>query len=72
MTTMKNVLLRSTGRDLAQYREAVYRAIEGLDGYNCVRMEDFGARDWEADNFCLSRAWEQQAVRSNQGGGLDE
>ena len=52
---LKTVFLRSTGRDLADYREAAYRAIEGLDGYHCVRMEDFGARDWVSDDFCRAR-----------------
>jgi formylglycine-generating enzyme required for sulfatase activity len=50
-----NVFLSSTGRDLADYREAAYRAIEGLDSYHCVRMEDFGARDWAVDDFCRAR-----------------
>jgi hypothetical protein len=50
--------LSSTARDLAKYREAVYRAIEGLDGYHCVRMEDFGARNWEVDAFCRAKVTE--------------
>jgi hypothetical protein len=52
------VFLSSTARDLAAHREAVFKAISGMDGFQCVRMEDFGARDWEADAFC------QDAVRS--------
>jgi tetratricopeptide (TPR) repeat protein len=52
------VFLSSTARDLARYREAVYRAIEGLEGTHCVRMEDFGARDWEADDFCRAKVAE--------------
>ena len=32
--TVKTVFLSSTARDLADYREATYRAIEGLDGYH--------------------------------------
>ncbi len=52
---MRTVFLSSTGRDLRAYREAVYRAIHGLDGYHCVRMEDFGARDWQADDFCRAK-----------------
>ena len=55
MTARRQVFLSSTGRDLARYRDAVYRAVEGLDGYHCVRMEDFGARDWEADDFCRAK-----------------
>ncbi len=48
---MTTVFLSSTGRDLTAYREAVYAAIEGIDGYHCVRMEDFGARDQGAAEF---------------------
>jgi tetratricopeptide (TPR) repeat protein len=54
----KKVFLSSTGRDLAEYREAAYKAIEGLDGFHCVRMEDFGARDWESDSFCKEKVAE--------------
>lgn len=53
---IKTVFLSSTAKDLAKYRDAVYQAIEGLDGYHCVRMEDFGARDWQADDFCQRQA----------------
>ncbi len=42
---MQIVFLSSVAKGLEQYREGVYRAIEGLDGYHCVRMEDFGARE---------------------------
>jgi tetratricopeptide (TPR) repeat protein len=55
---VKTVFLSSTGRDLTEYREAAYRAIEGLDGYHCVRMENFGARDWGGDEFCCARVAE--------------
>jgi hypothetical protein len=51
----KTVFLSSTGRDLAAYREAAYRAIERLDGWKCVRMEDFGARYRQADDFCRAK-----------------
>ncbi len=34
---LKQVFLSSTGKDLTEYREAVYRAIEGMDGFHCVR-----------------------------------
>lgn len=54
----KSVFLSSTAKDLKEYREAAYRAIEGLDGYHCVRMEDFGARDDISEDFCLSRVEE--------------
>lgn len=49
---MKTAFLSSTARDLAEYRDAAYKAIEGLDDWHCVRMEDFGARDAMADEFC--------------------
>lgn len=55
---MKKVFLSSTAKDLGDYRDAAYRAIEGLDGYHCVRMEDFGARNWEADPFCRRKVGE--------------
>ena len=46
------VFLSSTSTDLLDHRAAVYRAIQSLDGYKCVRMEDFGARDCEPEEFC--------------------
>ncbi len=58
MAEVKKVFLSSTGRDLSEYREAAYKAIEGLEGYHCVRMEDFGARDWVADEFCRTKVAE--------------
>jgi len=53
--SIKTVFLSSTARDLAEYRQAVTEAINGLDDYKCVRMEDFGARNWEADDFCRAK-----------------
>ena len=49
---MKNVFLSSTAKDLKEYRDAVYRAIGVMDGLHCIRMEDFGARDGLAEDFC--------------------
>jgi len=49
---MRQVFLSSTARDLTAYRDAAYQAIEGLDGFHCCRMEDFGARAISADQFC--------------------
>jgi Domain of unknown function (DUF4062) len=54
----KTVFLSSTSRDLTKHRAAVIDAIERLDGYHCVRMENFGARDWEADSFCRAKVQE--------------
>jgi len=51
----RTVFLSSTANDLNEYREASYRAIEGLDGYHCIRMEDFGARDWVSEEFCRAK-----------------
>ena len=42
------VFLSSTSKDLAAYREAVHRGIDGLDGFDPIRMESFGARDTDA------------------------
>jgi hypothetical protein len=55
---MRKVFLSSTSRDLIAYREAVAKAIHGLDDYHCVRMEDFGARDQQALEFCRSKVRE--------------
>lgn len=55
---IKKVFLSSTARDLKEYREAAYRAIEGLDDCHCVRMEDFGARDDSSEDFCRSKVEE--------------
>lgn len=55
---MRKVFLSSTSKDLFEYREAVTKAVHGLDGYHCVRMEDFGARDQQALDFCRSKVGE--------------
>jgi len=55
---MKTAFLSSTAKDLAEYRQATYKAIEGLDDWHCVRMEDFGARDAMADEFCQEKVAE--------------
>jgi formylglycine-generating enzyme required for sulfatase activity len=57
-SAVRNVFLSSTAKDLGSYRDAVYEAISGLDGFHCVRMEDFGARDWAADDFCRAKVAE--------------
>lgn len=53
-----SVFLSSTAKDLAEYREAAHRAIEGMDGYHCVRMETFGARAWNTSDFCRKKVGE--------------
>ncbi len=52
---MVQVFLSSTARDLSGCRALAYRAIEGLAGYHCVRMEDFGAWDIASDELCTQR-----------------
>jgi hypothetical protein len=52
---MIKVFLSSTAKDLKEHRAAVYRAIEGMEGHHCIRMEDFGARDELATDFCSSK-----------------
>src|ERR1039457_6009536 len=54
----KTAFLSSTGADLRAYREEAFLAIQKLDGWKCIRMEDFGARDWDVDSFCRARAEE--------------
>ncbi|HEX7182163.1 MAG TPA: SUMF1/EgtB/PvdO family nonheme iron enzyme [Thermoanaerobaculia bacterium] len=49
---MPKVFLGSTHTDLQPFREAVYKAVQKLDEYRCIRMEDFGARDAVAEEFC--------------------
>lgn len=52
---MRTVFLSSVGRDLREFREAAFRAIEGLEGYHCCRMEDFGSWDIDPDEFCRAK-----------------
>ncbi len=59
---MIKVFLSSTSKDLSAYRDAVYAAIEGLDGFHCVRMEDFGARNIAAQEFCQQKISECELV----------
>jgi Domain of unknown function (DUF4062) len=43
---------------LEPYRAAVYEAIQPLDEYHCVRMEDFGARDNQSEEVCRQKVAE--------------
>lgn len=52
---MIQVFLSSTARDLSECRTLVYHAIEGLAGYHCIRMEDFGAWEIVSDELCRQR-----------------
>ena len=47
----RKAFLSSTGKDLAEYRQAVFEAINGLDVWKCVHMEDFGARARPVHDF---------------------
>lgn len=49
--SVRKCFLSSTGKDLAEYRQAVFEALNGLDGWKCVRMEDFGARTRQIHAF---------------------
>jgi hypothetical protein len=45
------VFLSSTSQDLVLHREAVLAAIDGLDGFSAIAMENFGARAAAAVDF---------------------
>src|SRR4051794_32118080 len=51
---VNGVFLSSTARDLFEFRDAVFRAIEGLRDFKCVRMETFGARTGETLEICIN------------------
>jgi formylglycine-generating enzyme required for sulfatase activity len=51
--SLKKVFLSSTGRDLQEYRDEVALAINRIEGFHCVRMEDFGARNRSPKDHCL-------------------
>ena len=50
--SVKTVFLSSTARDLVEYRNTVFGAIQRMDNWKCVRMEDFGSRDNAPDTYC--------------------
>ena len=52
--SVKMVFLSSTVLDLVEYRNAVFEAIQQMDYWKCVRMEDFGARESAPDTYCRS------------------
>ena len=55
MKQIRTVFLSSTSRELAKYREKVIDALQRLDGWDVIHMERFGARTWDADDFCLKK-----------------
>jgi hypothetical protein len=52
---MPSVFLSSVATGIEPYREVAYHAIEGLERYHCVRMEDFGARADTPFAVCADR-----------------
>lgn len=56
--SLVQVFLSSTTNDLISCREAAFAAICRLDGYHCVRMEDFGAKDCLPLSLCLKKVAE--------------
>lgn len=58
MATLKKVFLSSTARDLAEYREAAAKAIDALESYKCVKMEDFTAVSAQAADVCHDKVME--------------
>jgi HAMP domain-containing protein len=59
---MYKVFLSSTSRDLQAYRDAVRKAIAGLDGFEVVGMEDFSARDAAPKAFCVRLVGESDVL----------
>lgn len=49
---MTKVFLSSTSKDLLAFRQKAEKAINSLDGYHCIAMENFGARDAAAEDYC--------------------
>lgn len=56
--TLKKAFLSSTTKDLWEHREVAAQAINGLDDYKCIRMEEFGARDAMSDTYCRDKVRE--------------
>jgi len=50
---MKRVFLSSTFRDLEDYRKEVYDRVNRMAGLQCVRFENFGARDALPIDECI-------------------
>ena len=58
MEQIRKVFLSSTSHELAEHRGKVIDALQGLDGWDVIHMERFGARAWTADDFCLKKVRE--------------
>lgn len=48
---VKKAFLSSVSGELAHYRNVVYNAVQRLDDWVCLRMEDFGARCTSPEDF---------------------
>lgn len=48
----QTVFLSSTASDMTPYRKVAFRVISAC-GFHCVRMEDFGALDSGAEDYCV-------------------
>lgn len=55
---MTKVFISSTSKDLDVYRQAAYKAVQKLDGYHGIIMENFGARDNPPEVFCPDKVKE--------------
>jgi len=55
---MIKAFLSSTSKDLEPYRQRAKEAINGIDGYHCVAMENFGPRNSSAEVFCSDKVKE--------------
>lgn len=53
MERVTTVFLSSVQGNLVQYRDAIAKAIDKLDGFRCIKMEDFGARDQPSLDNCI-------------------
>jgi len=58
MASQETVFISSVSHGMEPYRAAVRSAVEGLDGYHCVNMENFGARDSSSYSTCLAKVAE--------------
>lgn len=58
MASQETVFISSVSHGMEPYRAAVRSAVESLDGYHCVNMENFGARDSSSYSTCLAKVAE--------------
>jgi hypothetical protein len=58
MASQEIVFISFVSGGMEPYREAVRSAVECLDGYHCLNMENFGARDSSSYSTCLAKVAE--------------